>query len=220
MPTSTTDEPPHRDGDVTEPQAGGAGTTPRICTGCGGRNPPDAMVCDWCQRPLGSTSTLWRPTPWQLVSAVLLLGLGAALAALVVLNAGRDLTAARPAATATPVATVRVLPTAAVTAQATAAATATPGVAATPVPRGGVPPPEPTATPVPRAARIANTGGLGVNVRTQPGQTAAVGTLREGARVELTGLEQTIAARLWREIAVPETGLRGWVLSDFLTASP
>lgn len=77
--------------------------------------------------------------------------------------------------------------------------------------------PPPTDIPVRPEARVANTGGAGVTVRADPGpQAAAAGTLREGAVVQLTGAEQTVAARLWREVVDDARGLRGWVLSDYL----
>jgi hypothetical protein len=40
--------------------------------------------------------------------------------------------------------------------------------------------------------------------------------LREGTRVLLTGNDQTIAARPWREIETEDHNLKGWVLGDFL----
>jgi uncharacterized protein YraI len=64
---------------------------------------------------------------------------------------------------------------------------------------------------------VANTGGLGVSVRSQPGPSAPrAGVLRDGTRVLLTGNEQTVAARVWREIETEDRGIRGWVLGDFL----
>jgi uncharacterized protein YraI len=66
-------------------------------------------------------------------------------------------------------------------------------------------------------ARIVNTGGQGVSVRNQPGpQAPRAGVLREGTRVLLTGNDQTIAARPWREVETEDHSLRGWVLADFL----
>ena len=35
-------------------------------------------------------------------------------------------------------------------------------------------------------------------------------------RAPLTGNEQTVAARVWREIETEDRGMRGWVLGDFL----
>jgi hypothetical protein len=42
--------------------------------------------------------------------------------------------------------------------------------------------------------------------------------LRDGTRVLLTGNEQTVAARVWREIETEDRALRGWVQADFLQA--
>ena len=79
------------------------------------------------------------------------------------------------------------------------------------------PTPEPTPTPEPQLARIVNTSGQGVSVRLEPGpQAARAGVLREGTRVMLTGNDQTVAARPWREIETEDRRLRGWVLGDFL----
>ncbi|MBI2755676.1 MAG: SH3 domain-containing protein [Chloroflexi bacterium] len=68
---------------------------------------------------------------------------------------------------------------------------------------------------------MANTGGSGVTVRAEPGsQAAAMLTLRDGTRLNLTGQEQTVAARLWREVEVPDRGQTGWVSSEYLTLQP
>jgi hypothetical protein len=163
-----------------------------------------------------------RLTIWQILSSVLLLALIGAVTALAVLNAGRALPPVRVAAsTVTPAATV--VPTPAVTPRVTAgradAPTATPVPAVpTPVPTAtDVPTPEPTATPQLQQARIANTSGQGVAVRQQPGQAAPrAGVLREGTRVLLTGNDQTVAARPWREIETEDHNLKGWVLGDFV----
>jgi hypothetical protein len=155
----------------------------------------------------------------------LLLAIIGAVAALAVLNAGRALPPVRVSAiTATPAATVA--PTPAVTPRVTAASPPTP----TPEPLAASPPtaiptepptPEPTATPQLQEARIANTAGLGVSVRQQPGpQAPRAGVLREGTRVLLTGNDQTVAARPWREIETEDHNLKGWVLGDFVQASP
>jgi hypothetical protein len=194
-----------------------------ICPGCGGKNPPGSSECDWCGRPFVTKGGRLRLTIWQVVSSLLLLGLIGAVAALAVLNAGRALPPVRViAATNTPGATVA--PTPAVTPRVTSAsqATATPspgGATDTggPTPQPTSPPPTPEPTPAPQAARIVNTSGLGVSVRLQPGpQAPRAGVLREGTRVLLTGNDQTVAARPWREIETEDHNLKGWVLGDFL----
>ena len=193
-----------------------------VCAGCGGKNPAGATECDWCGRPFLSKGGRLRLTVWQVLSSLLLLGLIGAVATLAYINAGRALptrvaatSTAIPATTIpTPVVTPRVT---AITPTEIAAAVLQPTAAPTPV---EPPTPEPTATPQLQLARIANTGGLGVSVRQQPGpQAARAGVLREGARVFLTGNDQTVAARPWREIETEDHSLRGWVQGDFVQLS-
>ena len=199
------------------------------CPGCGGRNPTGSNECDWCGRPFVSKGGRLRLTIWQLLTTLLLLGLIAAVAALAYLNQGRALPPVRTssATVTTPVSTF--VPTPAVTPRVSAAnaATATPA----PVTSPGGPTPEPTSaqeptvepTPMPelQAARIVNTNGQGVSVRLQPGpQSPRQGVLREGTRVLLTGNDQTVAARPWREIETEDHILKGWVQGDFLQLQP
>jgi hypothetical protein len=195
------------------------------CPGCGGKNPTGSNECDWCGRAFVSKGGRLRLTIWQLLSSLLLLGLIGAVAALAYLNAGRALPPARvsPSVTGTPLATL--VPTLAVTPRVTTANAPT----ATPPPVAAAPneaTPAPTTaqaataeppTPVPQMALIVNTSGLGVSVRLQPGpQAPRAGVLREGTRVLLTGNDQTVAARPWREIETEDHNLKGWVLGDFL----
>ena len=57
----------------------------------------------------------------------------------------------------------------------------------------------------------------GCSVRDEPGpQAPRAGVLREGTRVLLTGNDQTVAARPWREIETEDHNLKGWVQGDFL----
>jgi hypothetical protein len=116
------------------------------------------------------------------------------------------------------------VPTPAVTPRVTAESAVTPTAVAPVVLEPTAPPtpadsptPEPTATPQLQLARIVNTAGLGVSVRQQPGpQAPRAGVLREGTRVLLTGNDQTVAARPWREIETEDHNLRGWVQGDFV----
>jgi hypothetical protein len=163
-----------------------------------------------------------RLTLWQILSSLLLLGLIGAVALLAFINAGRALPPVRAAVgSMTPGATLS--PTPAVTPRVTAAnaPTATPppvASALTPPPTAAEPPPpEPSPTPQLQVALISNTGGQGVSVRQQPGpQAPRAGVLREGTRVLLTGNDQTVAARPWREIETEDHNLKGWVLGDFI----
>lgn len=195
-----------------------------VCPGCGGKNPGTSSECDWCGRPFLSRGGRLRLTLWQVLSSLMLLGLIGAVAALAILsNAGRALPPVRGgAATSTPIATAAPTLTPRVTAANLSTATPIPVVAPvgppTPVPTSPPPPtPEPSPTPQLQAARIVNTSGLGVSVRLQPGpQAPRAGVLREGTRVLLTGNDQTVAARPWREIETEDHNLKGWVLADFL----
>ena len=166
-----------------------------------------------------------RITVWQVLSSLLLLGLIGAVAALAVLNAGRALPPVRVSAASTSTPGPTLVPTPVVTPRVTAANATTPttppAVAAsapTPAPTSAVPPtPEPSPTPQLQLARIANTSGLGVSARQQPGpQSPRAGVLREGTTVLLTGNDQTVAARPWREIETQDHNLKGWVLGDFV----
>jgi hypothetical protein len=162
---------------------------------------------------------------WQILSSLMLLGLIGAVAALAILNAGRALPPVRVGLATTPAQVPTIAPTPVVTPRVTAANLPTPTAlaaplasapTATPTPAPS-PTPEPTPTPQLQAARIANTSGLGVSVRLQPGpQAPRAGVLREGTRVLLTGNDQTVAARPWREIETEDHNLKGWVLGDFL----
>jgi hypothetical protein len=195
------------------------------CPGCGGRNPAPATECDWCGRQFISPGRRLRITIWQVLSTIAILAVFAAVGALLFLNAGRVLPAPRLAAQPTAQVANSAAPTPAVTPRITSAPTdmPTPTIAATatnlPVaaPPEPTEPPEPTATPQPPTAVIANTGGQGVMVRAEAGpQAAAVGALREGTSVKLTGQEQTVATRTWREVETTDHRLKGWVLDDFL----
>jgi hypothetical protein len=193
-----------------------------VCAGCGGKNPTGSTECDWCGRPFLSKGGRLRLTIWQVLSSLLLLGLIGAVAALAFLNAGRALPQ-RVAATSTAVLPTSV-PTPAVTPRVTAANAVTPTAVPLAIVAPTLPPtpadsPTPEATPTPQLqlARIANTSGLGVTVRQQPGpQAPRAGVLREGTRVLLTGNDQTVAARPWREVETEDHNLRGWVQGDFV----
>jgi hypothetical protein len=191
-----------------------------VCPGCGGKNPGGSTECDWCGRPFLSKGGRLRLTIWQIFSSLLLLGLIGAVAALAVLNAGRALPPVRVvAAAATSTSQPTLVPTPAVTPRVTAAnaPTATPQPAAPTQPPTEPPTPEATPTPQLQEALIINTAGLGVSVRQQPGPSAPrAGVLREGTRVLLTGNDQTVAARPWREIETLDHNLKGWVQGDFV----
>jgi hypothetical protein len=192
------------------------------CPGCGGRNINNSTECDWCGRPFVSKGGRLRLTAWQILSSLFILALIGAVGALAVLNAGRNLPPVRVSAAATSSTLLpTVVPTPAVTPRVTSAVppTATPVPVAAPTPEE--PTPEPTPTPMPLTAKIANTSGQGVSVRLEPGpQAPRAGVLREGITVRLTGNDQTVAARLWREIETEDHRVKGWVSADFLQLVP
>ena len=194
------------------------------CPGCGGKNRTGSNECDWCGRPFVSKGGRLRLTIWQLLTSLLLLAIIGAVAALAYLNQGRALPPVRASnATATPVLTS--VPTPAVTPRVSAASAPTSAPVAPTTQAGPTPQPTsaqvatPEATPEPeqQAALIANTNGQGVWVHLQPGpQSQRARVLREGTRVLLTGNDQTVAARPWRETVSEEHNLKGWVQGYFL----
>jgi hypothetical protein len=82
-----------------------------------------------------------------------------------------------------------------------------------------VPAAEPSATPVPaRYVRVANTGGLGVFLREEPGPQSqriqpAVG---EGTVLRLVGPEQTVQAQVWRLCEFESRHVQGWIAAQYL----
>lgn len=96
---------------------------------------------------------------------------------------------------------------------ATTRPTVTPstGARATGAPSGG-------AAPTPRAApargQVANTGGQGANLRSEPGSRGrVVKTLTEGSAVEFLGPEREVEGRIWRQIR-DSAGVTGWILAS------
>lgn len=149
---------------------------------------------------------------------MLLIAVIGAVALLAWRNLGRDVSApAEPAHTVPVAATLQLSPTPVVTPRITTPTTPTPRVAATTAPAA----PVPTPTPQPHPGVIAHTDGAGVVVRSDPGpQAPAIGSLREGATVILTGNQQTVAARSWTEVQSTQQSLKGWVSSDFVDQLP
>jgi hypothetical protein len=78
--------------------------------------------------------------------------------------------------------------------------------------------PEPTLTPTPNLpkARIGNTGGAGVNVRTDPGfGTTVITLLNDGDRVGLYDELQQVDNLNWQAVRL-EDGQKGWVVQQYL----
>ena len=64
-------------------------------------------------------------------------------------------------------------------------------------------------------ARIGNTTGFGVNVRSEPGLEYVIVTqLSDGSRVELTGEAQSADGFTWQHIRL-EDGHLGWIADNF-----
>ncbi|MBN2147914.1 MAG: hypothetical protein JW726_11020, partial [Anaerolineales bacterium] len=117
-----------------------------------------------------------------------------------------------PTITPSPTTTPSPTPTRTLIPSATATATLT----ATPT---DTPTPTPTFTPTPVLAYIANTGGLGVFLREEPGGEIIPGALPEGAPVWLLYERQTLNGVEW--IQVKDTLNRiGWVRADLLIIRP
>jgi hypothetical protein len=80
----------------------------------------------------------------------------------------------------------------------------------------------PTAEVVPGSgfARIGNTNGFGVNVRSEPGLKYEMLTqLSDGSRVELTGEAQSADGFTWQRVRL-EDGNLGWIADNFLIPEP
>ena len=199
------------------------------CPGCGGRNPTGSNECDWCGRPFVSKGGRLRLTIWQLLTSLLLLGLIGAVAALAYLNQGRALPPVR-ASSATDDASLDVR----------AHARGHPARESPPT-RPRHPAPVTSPQPGPRRSRR-RPSHRHPNRRRRPNSRprassipaawafrcacsrarspARQGVLREGTRVLLTGNDQTVAARPWREIETEDHNLKGWVQGDFLQLQP
>lgn len=198
----------------------------RICPGCGGRNKPQAEVCEWCARSFAERRRTLRIRWWQLVGAALLAGVLVAVVTLVILNAGRpppnpfaagagrqggsgpDLSPAPngQAAVGSPSPEpTRPRPT----------ATRAPTPTSTPTP---TPTPEPSSEPEPaRYVRVGNTNGLGVNLRREPGPRAAtVVAVADNTVLRLLGPEEMVEGRVWQLCEHQARGVEGWVPADFL----
>jgi SH3-like domain-containing protein len=89
----------------------------------------------------------------------------------------------------------------------------------TPAPAAGASPVTAPAAPaqtVGQRLQIANTGGDGVNLRRDPGQSGEkVKTLQEGSLVEIVGPDQTLDGTVWRNVRDLQ-GDVGWVAGGFL----
>ena len=68
----------------------------------------------------------------------------------------------------------------------------------------------------PRLVKVANTGGLGANLRSEPSTSAArIASLVEGAVLEVVGPDVQAEGRTWKNVK-DEAGRTGWMAADFL----
>lgn len=191
----------------------------QVCPGCQGRNSPQAEGCEWCGRPFDGRARGFSLRWWHLVT-VLLFGLVLlAAASLAVLSASRLDVRPRLLPSPAPVAEATLLPTRAATAVLTLA-TPKPAASplATPTP---ISPPTATVAPAARYVRIANTGGIGVFLREQPGSQSQriVPAIAEGSLLRLVGPEETVQAQVWRLCEHEGRGVQGWVSAQYLQAA-
>ena len=186
----------------------------QVCPGCGGRNVPQAESCDWCARSFSGRQRSFNLRWWPLAVALLFAAVVTAVVGLSLLNAARadSRTAPTAATVASPSpseATPRAGPTNTRTASAAPARPAGPTA---------VPTPEPSPTPEPpRYARVFNTGGIGVNLRKDPGpQGQPLLAVPETMLLRLLGPEETVQARVWRLCEHQGRGIQGWVPAEYL----
>jgi hypothetical protein len=195
----------------------------QVCSGCQGRNLPQAEICEWCGRHFdgraGGFSLRW----WHLATAllfgfVLLAAISMVFLSNVRLPSMNELRARAPVSPV-PAAAATTLPTRAATPALTLATprpSGSPGAAAIAAPTP-VPPPSPTAAPA-RYVRIANTNGLGVFLREEPGPQSQRITpaVAEGALLRLVGPEQTVQAQIWRLCEHEGRAIQGWVPAQYI----
>ncbi len=104
---------------------------------------------------------------------------------------------------------------------------------ASPTPAGGAASPTPQITDTPEATstpvsstlnyvQVANTGGVGVKLRSDPKQNATrVRTLPEGTVVQVIGPDQTNTDGTWANVrTLDENGDIGWISRAYLVSAP
>jgi hypothetical protein len=69
-------------------------------------------------------------------------------------------------------------------------------------------------------SRVVNTGGIGANLRAQPGTASAiVGSAADGARLTDLGATSIVAGRAWRRVSIA-SGTSAWIDASLLRAAP
>jgi hypothetical protein len=72
----------------------------------------------------------------------------------------------------------------------------------------------------PEYVRVGNTGGQGVVLRREPSTAAARVVARaENALLRITGPDQTVEGRTWRQVEDTQ-GNHGWTPAEFLVPAP
>jgi hypothetical protein len=184
-------------------------------------------MCEWCGRPFDGRARGFSVRWWYLATILLFGFVVIATGTLVYLNSARlpSLADFRPNPAASPVARVEptMLPTRAATPGLTLAApkpSASPARAPTTAPEPSPPPSSGQAAAPARYVRIANTTGLGVFLREEPGSQSQriVPAVAEGALLKLVGPEQTVQAQIWRLCEHEGRGIQGWVSAQYLQA--
>jgi hypothetical protein len=192
----------------------------QVCPGCHGRNSPQAETCEWCGRPFDGRARGYSFRWWHLATVLLFGFVAIAMGTLLYLSSSRLPSIADFRSKVTPP-EPRIEATSLPTRAATPGLTlATPRPAASPIATTTpVPQPSPTSPPS-RYVRVANTTGLGVFLREEPGPQGQriVPAVAEGSVLRLVGPEQTAQAQIWRLCEHEGRGIQGWVSSQFLQA--
>jgi hypothetical protein len=181
-----------------------------ICPGCGGRNDPNARICEWCGRPFVDERRRF-PVAWIVGTAFMVF---VAIAIVILLLA--LITALR---SRTEGGTVVETPSFTTTEMETEP-TDEPLAAIEPT----LPPtPDPTALPTPAQStpqvefvQVGNTGGTGAFIRREA-RTGAAGIVahRDGTPLRVIGTDEVVSGRIWRNVE-DRAGNRGWMPRDYL----
>ncbi len=203
-----------------------------ICPGCQGRNAPDADICDWCGQPFRASRGPLILQWWHLVAVALIGAVLLAVGGLFLVGGSRldprtlaapqvGPIAAPPAPTLAPA-----VPAAPAAPLPTPISQPKPGSSPTPVQgnaaqANAVASPAAPPAPAARYVRVANTGGLGVYLRQEPGPQGerVQPALAEGAVLRLVGPEETVQAQIWRLCELDGRSIQGWVPALYLQAT-
>lgn len=167
------------------------------CPGCGGRNEPEAKLCEWCGRPFVAQP---RQIPVALL-ALAALGLLAITLVVGVLVLVLSLLGSQGAPAQAP---VEGSPPAQVSPTGEPSERRTPAI-------------EPTVTA--EFVRIANTGGVGAFIRQEPQPNArGIVAYPERTVLRIVGPDTVVNGGVWRSVE-DRRGVRGWMSSEYLVPS-